>query len=34
MDQVATNTYVALTEALSFVRPELLATDGKRLRNI
>lgn len=32
MDQVATNTYVALTEALSFVRPELLATDGEKIK--
>lgn len=31
MDQVATNTYVALTEALSFVRPELLATDQEKI---
>lgn len=32
MDQVATNTYVALTEALSFVRPELLATDQEKIK--
>lgn len=32
MDQVATNTYVALTEALSFVRPELLATDQEKVK--
>ncbi|WP_105301396.1 oligoendopeptidase F [Anaerococcus marasmi] len=32
MDQVATNTYVALTEALSFIRPELLATDGEKIK--
>ena len=27
MKQIATNTYVATDEALSFIRPELLATD-------
>ena len=32
MDQVATNTYVALTEALSFVRPEILATDQEKIK--
>lgn len=32
MDQVATNTYVALTEALSFVRPELLAIDQEKIK--
>ena len=32
MDQVATNTYAALTEALSFVRPELLATDQEKIK--
>ena len=32
MDQVATNTYVALTEALSFVRPELLETDQEKIK--